>query len=394
VAPGKIKVGFMLQNAGGLNSSGFSTSQRSDGPDYVQALAAWANRNGGVAGREVVPVFRFTDPTSVEDQAAACRAMVDDAKVFGVIDVAAMLDTAAIDCVANREKGDTPLVHSVMWSREWQARSGGNDVSYQAAVDRISVTWARDLAAMRWFPAGATLGILGDNCPATAPVIRDVLVPALRQRGAGRVVLGLHDCDIQSVVSQPPNIATQFRLEGVTHVLIVSNFVAAQVFISATASQGGRPKYAASDWFLNTSDPTSANFDPNQFDGAVGIASLGTMLADSGKAPYPGWEPCSQAAVEAGLPPIKPDDNASEELLHLCDNFLLFKAAADGAGVNPTRASWRAAVQGLGWRTSAVFGRSQFGPGKFTGSDFVHTVIWRRDCRCWRSVTDLRPAAA
>jgi ABC-type branched-subunit amino acid transport system substrate-binding protein len=281
-----------------------------------------------------------------------------------------------------------------MWSRDWQGRSGGNEISYQAAIDRISVTWARDLGAMKWFPQGAKVGILGDKCPATEPTIVNVLGPALKANGAGEVVFGNHDCDIESVVSQPPNIATQFRLAGVSHVLLVSNFVASQIFISSAASQGYQPEYSASDWFLNTADPTAANFDPDQFDGAVGIASLGSMLKPSGKAPYPGWEQCSKIAEDAGLPPIAPDDDASAELLNLCDNFLLMVDALAGAGPNPTRAGWRDAVTRLGDRTSAVFGPSRFGPDKLTGSDFVHTLRWRRDCRCWRSVSDFRPAAA
>ncbi|MEY2468081.1 MAG: hypothetical protein QOF21_779, partial [Actinomycetota bacterium] len=318
VAPDKLKVGFMLQNAAGLDSAGFSTGQRGDGRQFVDAMAAWATKRGTAGGRQVVPVLRYTDPTSVEDQAAACRAMVDDAKVFAVIDVAAMLDTPALDCVSNRTKGDTPFVHSVMWSSEWQARSGGNEVSYQAAIDRISITWARDLGAMGWFPRGATVGIFGDNCPATEPTVRNVLAPALKAQGAGEVVFGLHDCNLEAVVGQPPNIATRMRLANVTHVLIVTNFVAGQVFVSAMASQGYRPKYSTSDWFLNTTDSTQANFNPNQFDGAVGIASLGSMLVNSGKRPHPGWETCSQIAVGAGLPPINPGDNSSTELLSLC----------------------------------------------------------------------------
>ncbi|HJR25712.1 MAG TPA: hypothetical protein VJ804_09575, partial [Acidimicrobiales bacterium] len=393
ISPDKVKVGFMLQNPAGLAGAGFSTGQRSDGPAYIEAMARWATENGAAHGREVVPVVRLTDPTSVADQAAACRAMVDDAKVFAVIDVAAMLDTPALDCLANRRKGDTPFVHSVMWSRDWQARSGGNEVSYQAAIDRIAVTWARDLAAIGWLPRGATVGVFGDNCPATEPTVRNVLKPALEARGAGRVVVGLHDCNIQAVVAQPPAIATQMRLEGVTHVLIVSNFVAGQVFVTTMASQNHRPRYSTSDWFLNTSDSTQANFNPDQFDGAIGIASLGSMLTQSGRAPYPGWQTCSRIATEAGLPPIGPGDDSSTELLSLCDNFLLFLDAVNAAGTNPTRASWRQAVANLGEHPSAVFGPSRFARGKLTGSDYVHTVQWQRGCRCWRSISDSRPAA-
>ena len=394
VAPTKIKIGFLLQNTAGLNGAGFSTGQRTDGPQYVDALAKWASKNGGVAGREVVPVFRYTDPTSVEDQAAACRAMVDDNKVFGLVDVASILDTAALDCLVRPDGGNTPFVHSAMWSTEWQKRSGGNEVSYQAAVDRISITWARDLAAMKWFPPGATIGILGDKCPATEPVVMNVLAPALKAKGAGRVVFGLHDCDIQSVVSQPANIATQFRLSGVTHVLVTSNFVTGQLFTNAAASQGYHPKYSTSDWFLNTSNVTTANFDPTEFDGAIGIASQGTVLKASGKKPYDGWQVCSQIATEAGLPSINPGDAASEELLDLCDNFRLMIDAINLAGVNPTRAWWRAVIPTLPARVSAQFGPSKFGPGKLSGSDFVHTLLWQASCRCYRSVSDFRPAAA
>jgi len=393
VSPRDITIGFMLQNAAGLSKTGFSTGQRTDGTAYINALAAWASKEG-VDGRKIVPVTRYTDPTSVEDQAAACRAMVDDAKVFGVVDTASMLDTASMDCVTNRTLGDTPMVHSVMWSTDWEKRSGGNDVSYQAAVDRISITWARDLAASGWLTPGAVVGIFGDKCPATQPTVMNVLAPALKAKGAKNVVFGLHDCDIQSVAAQPPNIVTQFRLAGVTHVLIVTNFVAGQIFTSTAASQGYHPKYSTSDWFLNSSDSTQKNFDPTEFDGAIGIASFGTMLVQSGKPPYPGWEVCSKIATDAGLPAIRPDDPTSTELLTLCDNFILLLDALKRAGPNPTRAGWRAAMQQLGQHPSAVFGRSVFAPGKFTGSDFVHTIQWQAGCKCWKSISDFRPAAA
>jgi len=391
VTPTEIKLGFMLQNTAGLNSAGFSTGQRTDGPRYIQALVDHVNRAGGVAGRKVVSAFRYTDPTSVGDAAAACQAMVSDQKVFGVVDVASIVDTGGIDCIANR--GNTPFVHSVEWSRDWQKRSRGNDVSYQAAIDRISVTWARDLAAAGWIGKDSVVGILGDKCPATEPTIRNVLKPALERAGVKQVVVGTHDCTIEAVASQPPNIATQFRLAGVNRVLIVSNFVSGQVFISSAASQGYKPRYSISDWFLLSADATDRNYDPDQFDGAIGIASLGNMLPASGKPAYPGWERCSKIATDAGLPPV---DHATEssELLSLCDNFFLMVDALNRAGTNPTRAAWVKALESLGEHPSAVFGPSRFGPGKYSGSDQVHTIQWQRGCRCFKSVSGFRPAAA
>ena len=62
-------------------------------------------------------------------------------------------------------------------------------------------------------------------------------------------------------------------------------------------SQGYKPKYSTSDWFLNTTDSTQQNFNPTEFDGSIGIASLGTMLVRSGKPAYPGWDTCSKIAT-------------------------------------------------------------------------------------------------
>ena len=391
VSESEITLGFMLQNTAGLNSAGFSTGQRRDGEQYIQALTDSVNNAGGIAGRTIKPYIRFTDPTSTADAAAACQAMVSDAKVFGIVDVASIVDTGGQDCITN--KGDTPYVHSVLWSRDWQARSRGNEVSYQAAIDRISVTWARDLRDSGWLQPGATVGILGDKCPATQPTIENILEPELEAAGAGKVVIGEHDCDIAAVASQPPNIVTQFRLAGVTNVLIVSNFVSGQVFVSAAKGQGYKPKYSISDWFLMSADATTKNYDPDEFDGAIGITSLGESLPASGKEPYPGLDRCSKIATDAGLPPID-WSSSSSELLSLCDNFFLFIDALSAAGRNPTRASWRDAVTQLPPRTSVMFGPSAFGPDKLSGSDQVHTIEWHRDCTCWKSISDFRPAAA
>ena len=224
-----------------------------------------------------------------------------------------------------------------------------------------------------------------------------MLGPALEAQGAGKVVFGNHDCNITAVVSEPPNIATRFRLEGVTHVLIVSNFAAAQIFMTTAKSQGYAPKYSTSDWFLNTSDATTANFPPDQFDGAIGIASLGPMLRPvRARPPYDGWQQCSQIAVDAGLAPIPPDDSrlgrAAQPVRQLRP---VPRRAASRAGPNPTRASWRAAVAHTGAaHEPRLRSRAASGPASSPAPTPCTPITWQRGCRCWRSISDFRPAAA
>jgi ABC-type branched-subunit amino acid transport system substrate-binding protein len=392
ITASSVKVGFLPANVGGIAAAGYALNIRTDVSQYVQALADSVNKSGGVNGRKVDVAIRRTDPTSQSDQAAACEAMINDAKVFGIVDVGALADTPAMECVATRNK--TPYVHNTIWDTTWLARSGGMEVGYQAAIDRISKTWARDLSAMGWLGKDAVVGILGDNCAATSPVIDRVLKPDFAKLpGVKKVVVAKHGCDLQSVVTQPGSFVTQFRAAGVTHVLVAAVFVAAGVFMSSAENQRWRPKYAVSDWWQATSDASAANYNPNQFDGAVGISSLGLMLPSSGKAAYPGGERCMKPATDAGLEPLK-YDGRNQELWAMCDNFFLMLDALRNAGVNPTRQAWAQAVQRLGSHPSVMFGPSAFRAGKVTGSDQVHTLRWQRGCRCYKSVSGFRPAAA
>ena len=391
VTPSTVKIGFLLANVAGLSAAGYALNIRTDTPQYAQALADYANKNGGVDGRKVVVATRKTDPTSQSDQAAACQAMVNDQKVFGVVDVGSLSDTPAFDCLANQNQ--TPFVHNTIWGTDWLARSHGMEVGYPAAIDRISQTWSRDLSAMGWLAGHPTVGILGDKCEATQPAIENVLKPAFERAGAGKVVVAMHDCDLQSVAAQPPGFVSQFQLAGVTHVLLAANYVASAVFMKTAQSIGYHPKYSVSDWWQLTADTSAKDFDPDQFDGAVAIASNGLMLQQSGKAPYPGWQRCSQVATDAGLPPVI-FDARDAELWGMCDNFFLMIDGLKAAGANPTRQGWAQAIQHLGEHDSVIYGRSFFKPGKVTGSDFVDTLQWQRGCACYKSVSDFRPAAA
>ena len=317
--------------------------------------------------------------------------MVSDYKVFGVVDVGALSDTPAFDCVATQNQ--TPFVHNTIWSTQWLARSGGMEVGYPAAIDRISKTWSHDLAAMGWLDGHPTIGIVGDKCIATAPAIQASLEPAFLAAGAGKIVVAEHDCDAQSIASQPPSFVTQFRAAGVTKVLLVCNFVSATVFMKAAQTQLWHPQYSVSDWWQLSEDTSAKNYDPDQFDGAIAITSNGLLLPGSGRQPYGNWQRCSQVATQAGMAPLA-FDARNAELWGMCDNFFLMVDGLKGAGRNPTRVSWAQAIQHLGPEVSVAYGPADFRPGKVTGSDQVFTARWDRTCTCYKAISAFRPAVA
>ena len=368
-----------------LASLGFGTNIRGDFERYIQALADYLNRRGGVSGRTVEVTIRDVDPTSVSDQDAACQSMLNDRKVFGIADQA-LASQPAQACIA--EHGETPLVHMAMWSTEYARRARGYDVSFNPATDRIARAVVRDLPAIGWIARGDVVGIFGDNCPHNLSPIRDVLVPGLKAAGA-TVEVGLHDCTIEGAIQQPPNIATRFRTAGVTKVVNTANAASLTIFLEAANSLGGwNPDYAMTDWFGAVSDSMAANFNANQFDGAIALTVVREPLINAGRPPHQGSDACNAAAVEAGLAELGAPD--TDFHYAFCDQFLLLTDTIAATGPNPTRAVWAATVQQMGPRQSTRWGPSSFGPGKTDGADQMYTAFWRRDCRCYMADSGFR----
>jgi hypothetical protein len=384
VTENEIKLGVIVPSSA-LGDAGFSLGDRGDGAQYARALAEYVNDHGGAAGRRVTIATRPTDPTSTADQAAACQSMLNDQKVFGVLDLA-LSNGPAQTCIS--QQGRTPYVHAFPWSTEFQALSGGFDVGYGAAIDRLARAMVRDFVASGWLEPTSIVGVLGDNCPTTKPTVDNVLVPALEEVVA-KVEVGLHDCTIDAVLRQPPAIATRFRTAHVDRVIGVSNYISMQIFLQTAAGLGGwKPQYARSDWFSGVSDGQSKNYDANQYDGAIAITSTRRPLVNAGKAAYPGIDRCNEAARGAGLAPV--DAANAEADAVLCDLFFLMVDGVNAAGPNPTRGAWAAAVQSLGRRGSAMWGPSSFGRGKTNGADQVYSAVWGRACKCWKATSGPR----
>ena len=62
-----------MMDVGGLRNAGFGViNTREDIPQVVDALVDWANDNGGIHGRKIVPVKKNVDLISPKDQRNKC----------------------------------------------------------------------------------------------------------------------------------------------------------------------------------------------------------------------------------------------------------------------------------------------------------------------------------
>lgn len=382
-----VKVGFLLAKIGGLDQSGFALNLRGDISQVIDAYVAYQNKHGGINGRTIVAEKRDTDPIDQTDQQNACTELTQDKKVFGVIDTASLIFAVTQKCFTQDTK--TPLVHSYAESEAFMDAGQGYDLTEIRSLDRIAIEWADEIGKLGFLKGGEKVGILEDNCEPSHGVVDKYLVGGIRKYNPASVKTYESDCSAASAQAQPPALQNQMCIDGVTHVLLATSFVAAQTFLqSADAGPCGsgarKYKYMASDYSLLASDLFTRNFSKSQFDGSLAITNQFTGIAT----PSPQLRFCSKILVDAGLPGLS-NTYSNADASAICDYFFLFVKAATSVGANLTRAGWAEAAQHLGRYDGAFSPRSVFAPGKTSGGELVHAMVWKADCTCYRQTGPL-----
>jgi ABC-type branched-subunit amino acid transport system substrate-binding protein len=382
-----VKLGVLIAKIGGLDASGFALAVRTDTQKVVQAYVDDQNKRGGINGRPIVPVFRTTDPISEDDQNQACAQLADDEKVFGVIDTQSFIFANPQACLTRTKK--TPYVHGYAESEAFMDAAGGYDVSETRSLDRIAVEWVDEIARLKFLTGGEKVGILEDNCEPSHSVVDKYLVAGIKKLKPASVKTYESDCSAAYAQSQPPARQQQMCIDGVTHVVLATSFVAAQTFLQSADSGpcGSGPrkyKYMASDYSLLASDLFTRNFNKRQFDGSLAITNFYTGITKTSTQ----LQRCSAVLKKAGIPGL---DNSypNADANAMCDYFALFVKAAQAAGPDLTRAGWAAAVQRIGRYDGAYSPQSLFSPGKTNGGELVHAMVWHADCTCYRQTGPL-----
>lgn len=382
-----VKLGVFIAKIGGLDQSGFALNLRGDVEKVVRAYIDDQNKHGGINGRTIVPVFQTVDPVDQDGQNKACASMTKDEKVFGILDTAAFIFANAQACITQTNK--TPYVHGYAESEAFMDAGNGYDVSETRSLDRIAVEWADEIGKLRFLKGGEKVGVLEDNCEPSHSVVDKLLLPGIRKLKPASVKTYESDCSAAYAQSQPPALEQQMCVDGVSHVVLATSFVAAQTFLQAAEGSpcGSGPakfKYMASDYSLLASDLFTRNFSKSQFDGSLAITNFFTGITKTS----PQLEKCSKILKAAGLPGL---DNTypNADANAFCDYFAIFLKAAQNAGTNLTRVGWAQALQHEGAFAGAFSPKSIFAPGKTSGGELVHAMVWHADCTCYRQTGPL-----
>ena len=397
-APATIAVGFQVsKNVTGAFAAVGAEGEPPEERRIVDALVAWANQHGGIAGRRIVPVVHETDPTagSFATQAqAACADFTEDHRVFAVASSPVGGNDALLACMA--QKG-TPLLEQNHWlfDDDYYRRFGS--VLYQpgkARPDRWVPAWVDGLAAQGYFK-DAVLGLVRFDAPVFERLHTRLLVPRLRRHGvrpAAEVAIRTPGgvSDFGAMAAEINSAILRFRTAGVTHVMILENAAVMSFFWMPQAeSSGFRPRYGMS----SAGSPTTiSNQAPAaQLARAVGVGW--SPPVDVYDAQHPGgnpiWETCMAIIRAAGL--STGYKSQGYYVQPHCDS-LFFLRAAMAAAPSFDRAGLRAGAAALGEDYQSPFAhRTRLGPGRTDGAAAWRAFAFDDACACWRYHGGLHP---
>jgi hypothetical protein len=382
----EIRIGFQVSTD--LQAGFGAVGASGDAPDetrIVEALVAHVNEQGGIAGRQVVPVFHGTAATSgswATQAQAACATFTEDNEVLAVASSPVGGSDALLACMA---AGQTPLIEQNLWLFDQDYYTQFDGWLYQPGkmrADRWAGAFVDGLAQAGYFDGG-TLGIARFDAPVFDRVMDRVVRPRLEAAGvtiADEAILSSPQSvsDFGRMGAEINNAILSFRANGVDRVMFVENAGIMPFFwLPSAESQGFRPRYGLSSASIPA---TIARQGPaEQLAGAMAVGW--TPPNDTEGDRYPANDAaarCSQIMQERGIA------GAAGFYTHTACDSMFFLQAVIPRMTEFSPAGFRAAAQSLGTAFTSPFAlRSALAPDRPDGGASAQVLTYDQPCGCF-----------
>ena len=386
-----IRIGFMTETnrqAGNAAIGASNIGAYGDVPAQARTMVDWLNRNGGIAGRRVIPVMENFDVSNTDpnQEAALCTKFTQDDHVFAVVDIEANPDYGA--CYAHARtlvvetqsaQGDTQLVDHLS-PYVFIATMPPNERQMQVHVD--------GLAQQGFFGKTDKVGIIVSDDPLVRRDFTQVGLPHLARAGVTNPDL-YYINPYQDTGSQARDLGTavtKMHGNGDTEVMLFgdSGGGATLITMAAAKGQGWYPK-----WGLDTSSAPGAletiSEISDEMKTAVVVGYNRTYDAESDK----GGDPVPASSQEAAC--INTYKAAgitfatrlnSVVAYRYCDYAFLLHAASQGLGANLSIQTWAAQAVHLGSSYMSVNAYHATFNGQPYGTDGYRMLGYDTGCSC------------
>jgi hypothetical protein len=413
ITPTKIYVGIGYETNGDQANAALGATGISQGDPRADAKAVVddINAHGGIAGRQLVPVWHATNAASTDtysdmDQ-QECAAYTQDAHVFAAMDkgltdnfLACMQKAGAM----NFNAGTILYPDQGVFQQHPYYFDAGT-----ITTDRVFQQLPRSLAALHYYDgwdanlgqasssASTKIGVLTYDHPEwNRPLNR--LLAGLQAQGhpvaaadVVKVAWPNTTSDEQGVVSAVGNAELKFRQDGVNHVILLdANGLLLLFFSRAAQGQHYYPRYGLESGSGMQTLASGGDVDAQQLNGAVGFSwSPDIDLTPSAAAKYEpaAMKACLEMIDKRTGQTLADQPNAAGIAISYCDVLYLLKWGIEHAGRSITRDTVRAAIEHAGLSyASSEFLQEFYGAGRHDGVQVGWNMVWDNGCTCTKYV--------
>lgn len=377
--------GDFAAQAGFNASTGNQTAQAKKFIEYL-------NARGGIAGREIVPVFHdlnvvgLTSNPSSEYQ-AACAKFTEDNEVYAVASPVATLGDSLYECLTNAGVM-TASAGEAVDATYLQRFANTLYLPVDVNLTRILANNVHALYDAGWFGKDPVIGVVRVDNDTEERAVADGLVPALAEHGL-QVEETFAAAEGNAGSNQYGNAVLQMRSAGVTHVLF-SFLGSALLFGQSAANQDYYPKLG-----LHSRQSPGAllqtQMSARSLEGAMGIGWQQYNDVDSTRDPGPTERGslCLQLMKDAG----EDVSNRVTALIGLwqCD-ALFFLDSAIEAAPDFSLPGFRAGAESLTSYPVASTFSGGIRPGEVhDGARTYRLNAFNSQCKCFQYVSGPRP---
>lgn len=389
------------QNGGKINDAkGVKNSTVGTPKNYARIIVEAVNAAGGIAGRQITPIYHGQDATSpntaeVTEQ-QTCNALTQDNKVLAVVHAEGT--DSFLTCLANAGVLATSGGLNDRDSAGFREFPNYFEVGTMS-LDRQIKTLASYLAADDFFGPEAKIGLITFAEDRYRRAIDTGLRPVLADNGLKLdqevfVPKPKTAAEVAAQDSAVNSAVLRFRSAKVTHVLFLEvSGDLAFTFMQAAENQKYRPRYGLGS--QDPAQPLADNIPKAQFAGAQGVGW--SPLQDMGEdqdpdsQSFPSRQECLGWLNAAGE--TFTDTNAKLGAMIYCDEIRFIKAAAEKAGPVLNQDTLRVGAESLGTSfSSALTFSSRYNDKHHDGAAAVRPFRFFPDCGCFKYTAPPQPA--
>ncbi len=397
VSTAPVEVGFVIfPDAAAFSAAlGGSGNGVGDQKGQINTAVAWANAQGGLAGRKIVPVFFEVELTSSQPYSVTyqqiCDSFTQDHKVVAAV-IIANADNSLPACLGR--KGVLTLASGHFLHDPQDYRPLPYLVTpREAGTDRAARTLLAEMQSAKLLEKGAGVGLLIMDYGAPNRTAEQVIAPALKARGVKLTTFKIPPPQstpgISDSVAAVQSATLKMAAQGVKTVMFLCPGCA-NFFLQNAESQAYYPRYVLSS-----------------LDGPAGLA--GSHERSLSDAIALGWEPSQDVGtythpeVVSGNPSRtlckqvqKAQINSDESefaALSFCGALVDLRAFAQSlptGSVTGPQLAQGATRLGTSYSHAMSF-KTTLTPSQRDGAAGLRSLRWTGSCTCFAFVGPVRP---